>query len=246
MVAVRAKNVDFAYQPSRPLLSAFSLEMKTGEKLSLMGRNGTGKSTLGKLFGDRIRPLGGSIWWNRDVFKLRSDVIYVEQSPMNCVFPQQTVAENIAYPLGRLGWTRSQISDRTEAMASVFFLEHLASKLPKELSGGELQRLALAASLSWSPKLVILDEPFSDFDAASRTRAIAAVKHIVDESDATLMVITHSVSDAVELTDRCIVLRGSPVSIAADWDIATEATRIGDRNLVGEEILADAYRNAEF
>ncbi len=219
--AVALRGIDFAYcsAPSNGagLYSHFDLTIAEGSVVALMGPSGSGKSTLGKMMAGIIRPTAGRIEWS-DRFRRRSDVVYVDQQPMNSIFPWHTVMHNLRYPLQRLGWTPADIGARVGYLASLFRLGPLLDCLPAQLSGGELQRLALARSLSWRPELVILDEPFSALDREIKSNLTLALQKVAAQDGMTLVFITHNVSDALGIGMRHIIIGDRPVRILTDLE----------------------------
>jgi len=185
---------------------------------AIMGPSGGGKSTLGLLLSDMIHPIKGRIGKAGDLAS-PSDIVYIDQHSMNSVFPWQTVRKNIEYPLVRLGWLRRDAVARADELLSTFGIEHLAHSLPCQLSGGELQRLALCRGVSWKPKLLVLDESLSALDSNTKTRAISSIHETAVSDGVTVVLITHSIADALSFATRCIILGERPVKIACDVEI---------------------------
>ena len=220
--AVEVERVAFSY-PARSdngdgtLYEDFSLEVELGSRFVLMGPSGSGKSTLGRMLARIMTPQAGEVRWSQQ-FSHRWDVVYLDQHPINSVFPWLTVANNIKYPMKKLRWERSQRQDRMCYLMSLFRMGALADAYPASLSGGELQRLALARCLSWKPQLVILDEPFSALDRKVKAEIIAALGELAARDRMTLVLITHNVSDALALGTRCVVIGRRPVRIISDLE----------------------------
>jgi NitT/TauT family transport system ATP-binding protein len=137
---------------------------------------------------------------------------------MNGVFPWQTVLENVRYPLEKLKWESRERRDRICYLMTLFRLSALSDVYPAQLSGGELQRLALSRCLSWKPKLVILDEPFSALDGQVKAEITSALHELALKDRMTLVLITHNVSDALALGMRCIIIARRPVRVMSDLD----------------------------
>jgi len=144
--------------------------------------------------------------------------VYVDQHPMNGVFPWQTVLENVRYPLEKLNWEGPRRRDRICYLMTLFRLSALSDVYPAQLSGGELQRLALSRCLSWKPKLVILDEPFSALDGKVKAEITSALHELALKDRMTLVLITHNVSDALALGMRCVIIARRPVQVMSDLD----------------------------
>jgi len=220
--AVEVQRIAFSY-PARaengsgPLYEDFSLAVEFGSRFVLMGPSGSGKTTLGRMMAGIMTPHSGQVRWSSQ-FGNRWDVVYVDQHAINSVFPWLTVAANIKYPMKKLGWERSKRQERMCYLMSLFRMGALADAYPASLSGGELQRVALARCLSWKPQLVILDEPFSALDRKVKAEIIAALGELAARDHMTLMLITHNVSDALALGTRCVVIGRRPVRIISDLE----------------------------
>ena len=164
--ALELEDIDFSYAArlnggngalfNGTLYKDFSLRIEQGSIVTIMGASGAGKSTLGRIMAGIVIPQRGIVRRSPE-FTQPSDLVYVDQHPMNGVFPWQTVLENVRYPLQKLGWEGRERRDRICYLMNLFRLSALSDVYPAQLSGGELQRLALARCLSWKPKLVILD-----------------------------------------------------------------------------------------
>lgn len=223
--ALHIEGIDFSYlAPSDgvegPLYQDFSLRIEQGSIVAVMGTSGAGKSTLGRIMAGILTPRNGIVRRSPD-FARPSDLVYVDQHPMNGVFPWQTVVENIRYPLEKLKWDGARRRDRICYLMSLFRLGALADAYPAQLSGGELQRLALSRCLSWQPKLVILDEPFSALDGKVKAEITCALHELALRDRLTLVLITHNASDALALSTRCVILARRPVRVISDLTYQT-------------------------
>ncbi len=242
--AISMRGVDFSYCSSPDtnghLFSGFDLTVEQGSIVALMGASGCGKSTLAKMMARIIRPTAGRLELSHQ-FKRRSDVVYIDQHPMNSVFPWQSVRRNLEYPLQKLGWDEQEAHARIAYLASLFRLEALVESLPAHISGGELQRLALARCLSWRPELVILDEPFSALDRNMKAELIAALHELAAKDGMTLVLITHNISDALAIGTRCIVIGDRPVRIISDLEFNTPYPReegVGDYDRMQQALIS--------
>jgi len=245
--AVKLNNVRFYYRGGKELYDDFSLDISIGSKVSLMGANGTGKSTLGKLITKQISPSAGSIVWSSE-FAKNSDVFYLEQRTMNNVFPWQTVVENVRYPLKKKSRARGEIDERVRWLCHTFNLDYLLYKYPAQLSGGELQRLALARCFSISPKLTVLDESFSALDNSSKKEILESVRLLAEQNSMTLILINHNLQDTMFLSDRCVIIGDNPVSIVSDVDLRESRFQNNqeNENKAVEEILTEGLRHGIF
>jgi NitT/TauT family transport system ATP-binding protein len=226
--ALRMRGVDFSYcsapDNAKPLYTGFELSIEQGSVLAVMGASGCGKSTLGKMMARIISPTAGQIEWSPE-FRKRADVVYMDQHPMNSIFPWQTVRRNLQYPLEKLGWPGLEATARVAYLAALFRLEAVLDALPAQVSGGELQRVALARCLSWRPGLVILDEPFSALDRDVKTNIILALHELATKDGMTVVLITHNVSDALAIGVRYLVIGDRPVRIMSDLEFKSPHPR---------------------
>src|SRR5574340_192791 len=217
--AVEMGLVSFSYDTATngALYTDFSLRVQPGSIVAIMGASGSGKSTLARLLAGILAPQAGAVSWSEEL-RAKSAVVYVDQHPMNSVFPWQRVRANIEYPLRKLGWDRTATRDRLAYLLALFRLEAMQGSYPAHLSGGELQRVALARCLSWRPKLVVLDEPFSALDGKVKEEIAGALRELAGRDQITLVLITHNISDALALATRCVVIGQRPVRILCDHD----------------------------
>ena len=231
--------------PERPaLLSGIDLQIKAGDKLVLMGANGTGKSTLLKLLAglvfaesgthtrggvDITRPQFRNKAWTRD-FRANTGLLF--QNPDAMLF-NPTVRDEIAFGPRRLGWPDADA--RTEALASTLGLAALLDKAPFALSGGEKQKVALAAVLVLEPALLLLDEPAANLDP--RTTGWLA-EYLLD-TESTVVVSTHSQDFAAEFGERCVIL-GADGRVAFD---GAADTALADAGLLERTGLAWRHRH---
>lgn len=217
---VNIDKIKFSYDINKynTLYNDFSLSIYANSTVAILGGSGSGKSTLGRIISGMLSCQKGNIILSEELSH-PADLIYIDQNPMNSVFPWQNVRKNIEYPLIKLKWSTSEIQARCDYLLQLFHLQHLTNAYPAKLSGGELQRLALARSFSWQPKLAILDESFSALDQQLRTEIIEALRKIIQHDKMTVIFITHVIQEALALSTRCIVLGKHPVSIIEDIDL---------------------------
>lgn len=207
------------------LFDGLCLSVAAGTTLVVMGASGVGKSTLGALIAGYLTPHGGTLEYSENIRGGRA-IAYVDQAPLNVVFPWQTVADNIAYPLRKLGWPAAAREARVRHLLDAFLLTDLASAFPSRLSGGEQQRLALARSVSWQPRLIVVDEAFSGLDVATRPAVLEAFQTCARDVRSTVVMITHSISDALTLGDQCVILDGRPVDVVENVDLRAQRAGI--------------------
>ena len=202
------------------IFSDFSLAIERGSRVAIMGSSGSGKSTLGRLLTGLLTPRRGWIYRHPDL-ELAHNVVYVDQNPLNSVFPWQRVEQNIRYPLKKLGWKSGPIEARVELLLETFQLRALRNSYPANISGGQLQRLAIARCLSWQPRFVVLDETFSALDKRTKDNILLNLPDLLEEDNTTVVLITHNAPDVFLIANRCVVLANRPVSITEDIPIVS-------------------------
>lgn len=208
---IELDDVSFAWPDGPAVLSHLSLKVAPGEKIVLLGANGCGKSTLLKLMNGLVFPDAGEIRWRGEPLsparlkerdfarRFRSQCVLLFQHPEAMLF-NPTVRDEIAYTPKKLGC--GDIETRVAHWAGQLRIAHLLDKAPFNLSGGEKQKVALAALLALEPPCLLLDEPAASLDPAT-------VGWLVDTlvtSARTIVATTHSLSLAAELGSRCLVL----------------------------------------
>ena len=222
-IAVKLQGVSFAYNANNgadhtPLYAGFDLSIRRGGITAIMGASGSGKSTLGKILGGELWASSGTVDWTQELGAER-DHFYVDQNPKNVFSPYRTVRKNIAYAPRKHKLSKAEINVLVDKLLTDFKLTTVADKFPLFTSGGQQSRLALARVLSWKPKCIILDEYLSNLDPNTRALVIAYLHQLAAERSVTIIFITHSMSEALTLADRCIVLGKQPVNILADIPI---------------------------
>ena len=207
-------------------LQRIDLDVQRGEFVSLIGPSGCGKSTLLRIIGDIVEPTGGDVRVNgKTARRARLDRDYgiVFQSPV--LYDWRTVAKNIALPLEMLGWDRAKRSARVAEMVELVELTGFEKHLPWQLSGGMQQRVSIARALSFSPALLLMDEPFGALDEMTRERLNLELLRIWSETGSTVVFVTHSISEAVFLSTRAVVMSPRPGRIAKVVSVDLEQPR---------------------
>ena len=197
-------------------LKGIDLEVERGEFVSLIGPSGCGKSTLLRIVGDIVEPTGGDVAVNgKPARRARLDRDYgiVFQTPV--LYDWRTVAKNIALPLEMVGWDRTRRSARVQEMLDLVELAGFEKHHPWQLSGGMQQRVSIARALSFSPALLLMDEPFGALDEMTRERLNMELLRIWAETGSTVIFVTHSISEAVFLSTRVAVMSARPGRITS-------------------------------
>ena len=197
-------------------LDDISLEIGQREFVSLIGPSGCGKSTLLRVVGDIVEPTAGSVEVNgKPARRARLDGDYgiVFQAPV--LYDWRTVAKNIALPLEMLGWDRARRVARVKEMVELVDLAGFEDHHPWQLSGGMQQRVSIARAFSFSPALLLMDEPFGALDEMTRERLNLELLRLWLETESTVIFVTHSISEAVFLSTRVVVMSARPGRVSA-------------------------------
>jgi iron(III) transport system ATP-binding protein len=206
---VSLKNLTKLFNGKVKAVYDLSMEVKKGEFFSLLGPSGCGKTTILRLIAGLERPDGGIITIG-DSVAAGASWIHPEKRGVGIVFqdyalfPHMTVFKNIAF--GLRGCTKIEVKKKVTGTLELVGLAGLADRYPHELSGGQQQRIALARALAPSPKVMLLDEPFSNLDADLRLELRTETRRILKEKGTTTLLVTHDQEEAFSLSDRVGVL----------------------------------------
>jgi len=208
---LRLENLSKRYSPDRPaIFERLDLELRQGEYLAVMGESGVGKSTLLNLLAGLDRPDSGRVLL--DGVDLDDDAVtLLRRRAVGFVFqafhvlPYLSVEENVALPLDLLGVTEPERSRRTSLMLAAVGIAPLARRYARELSGGEVQRIAIARAMVHRPRLLLADEPTGNLDPRSAAQILALLRDQVKANAGAGILITHSRA-AAETADRIFVL----------------------------------------
>jgi len=230
---------------STDVLKSISLNIASGEFLTLLGESGSGKTTLLRLIAGFEQPSAGEIWMNGE----RLDLVPPYRRRVNTVFqsyalfPHLNARDNVAYGLRVKNTPANEISGRVEEALRMVKMHDFAGSRPSRLSGGQQQRIALARALVNRPQLLLLDEPLSALDANLRKQMQSELKSLQREIGITFLFVTHDQEEAMALSDRIALLRdGALVQVASPREIyahpatAYTAQFIGQTNLLRAEI----------
>jgi NitT/TauT family transport system ATP-binding protein len=207
-------------------LQDIQLELHPGEFVSLIGPSGCGKSTLLRVIGDLVEPTAGSVAVNgKPARQARTDRDYGIVFQDAVLFDWRTVSKNIALPLELLGWDRAKRKARVDEMLQLVELTGFGDHHPWQLSGGMQQRVSIARALAFEPALLLMDEPFGALDEMTRERLNLELLSIWHALRSTVVFVTHSISEAVFLSTRVVVMSPRPGRIAGMVDIDLPAER---------------------
>jgi putative ABC transport system ATP-binding protein len=194
-------------------LAGISLEIAKGSFVAIMGPSGSGKSTLMHLIGGLDRPTSGELLVNG---RLIDQMALFRRYKIGFVFqffnllPTLTALENVALPLVLDGRSKAESDKRAQALLARTGLDKRRDHLPDELSGGEIQRVAVARALAFNPPILLADEPTGNLDSKTGEAILSLLKEINREEDCTVVVVTHS-QEAARYGDRTIFLRDGRV-----------------------------------
>jgi NitT/TauT family transport system ATP-binding protein len=208
-------------------LEEIALEVGPRDFVSLIGPSGCGKSTLLRIIGDLIQPTSGDVTINgKAARQARLDRDYGIVFQDAVLYDWRTVARNVELPLEMSGWDRRRRRERVHEMLELVGLQSFEKHHPWQLSGGMQQRVSIARALSFSPSLLLMDEPFGALDEMTRERLNAELLRIWEETEATIVFVTHSIAEAVFLSTQVVVMSPRPGRIAGvvEIDLPRERT----------------------
>jgi NitT/TauT family transport system ATP-binding protein len=212
-------------------LSDVSVSVGRKEFVVLIGQSGCGKTTMLRILAGLIRPTEGevrvegrSLWrGERRDDEALAKLGLVFQDPN--LFPWYSVEENIALPLRIRGVGKSARRERARELSELVGLSGFEESYPRELSGGMRQRVAIARSLSYRPEILLMDEPFGALDALTRDKMNLELQRIAAATDATVVFVTHSITEAVFLADRIVLLSARPGRLRSVTPVEFERPR---------------------
>jgi NitT/TauT family transport system ATP-binding protein len=201
-----------------PSLRPLDFDVGEGEFFVVVGPSGCGKSTLLKLIAGLLRPSTGEILIDgRKVTEPHGNVGIVFQNAL--LLPWRSILANVMLPIDMKRLPRENFLDRAQALLKMVGLKGFEKKLPWQLSGGMQQRASICRALVHDPKIMLMDEPFGALDAMTREKLNVELSRIQRETGKTVLLITHSIPEAVFLADRVLVLTERPGAIAAIYDV---------------------------
>ena len=208
----RAHDLAVTYASSRgpvKALEGLSATLAQGEFLSVLGPSGCGKSTLLKVVAGLLRPSAGTVSLRGvPITGPRPDVGIVFQQPK--LLPWQSTLDNVLLPVRTLGMDLAAGREKAHALLKLVGLDKFSGHYPSELSGGMQQRVGIARGLIHDPALLLMDEPFAALDAMTREHMMMELQRIWMAAGKSVLFITHSIPEAVFLSDRIVVLSARP------------------------------------
>ena len=230
-------------------LDNLTMSIGSGEFLTLLGPSGSGKTTLLMILAGFVRADSGSVkFGDSEVIQLpphKRGVGMVFQS--YALFPHMTVAENIAYPLKLRQMPKPEIEKRVCEVLEVVQLKGLGDRRPTELSGGQKQRVALARSIVFEPRVLLMDEPLSALDKNLREAMQLEIRRLHDRLGVTTVYVTHDQREALTMSDRIVVMNngrieqiGTPREIYDEPRTAFVGTFVGESYLIPVQVHASS------
>jgi NitT/TauT family transport system ATP-binding protein len=215
--------------PEGPLTAVdrVSLAVRPGEFLAVIGPSGCGKSTLFNIIGGLVDGYQGAVSVGGEAVRgphPAIGMVFQEES----TFPWRTVVENVAFPLEIAGMRRKERFDKARKFIALVGLSAFENRYPAELSGGMRQRVAIARTLASEPKILLMDEPFAALDEQTRLLLGDKVLQIQQELKQTTLLITHNITEAVQLADRILVMTYRPGRVKRIVDIDLPRPRSSD------------------
>ena len=222
--SVSLERVRKVYGSGLEAIHEVSFAVGQGEFVSLLGPSGCGKSTLLMMIAGLLPPTGGEIRTaDGPVTGPRRDVGVVFQTPV--LLAWRSVLDNVLFPVEMLRLPRADYAGHARALLEMAKLAEFADRLPRELSGGMQQRVSICRALVHNPAILLMDEPFSALDALTRDQMGLELLRIWDLHKKTVIFVTHSIREAVFLSDRVLVMTQRPALISQEIEVTLPRPR---------------------
>ena len=216
--AIAVSGVSKVFPNGFEALRSVSIDIRRGEFVSFVGPSGCGKSTLLKMIGGLLDPSTGDIAVGGQKVKgPRRDVGVMFQTSV--LFPWRTILENVLLPIEVFGQDRAGATDKARGILNMVGLGGREDAYPRQLSGGMQQRAALSRVLITDPPIILMDEPFGALDEFTRERMNLELLRIWSERGQTIVFVTHSINEAVFLSDRIVVMDTQPGRVVSVVDV---------------------------
>ena len=230
-----AENIGVRFETAEgPVIAVddITLQVRPGEFLSVIGPSGCGKSTLFNVIGGLLTEHDGKVTVAGETISgphKSIGMVFQEES----TFPWRTVVDNVAFPLELTGMPKAERAKRARHFISMVGLDGFENRYPGELSGGMRQRVSLARTLASEPKILLMDEPFGALDEQTRLLLGDKVLQIQQQLEQTTLLITHNITEAVQMSDRVVVMTYRPGKVKRIIDINLPRPRTSE--IVGSE-----------
>jgi iron(III) transport system ATP-binding protein len=232
-VLLKLRHLSVALQ-QKPILSDVNLTLAAGDILGLVGPSGCGKTTLLNTLAGFVEQIKGTITIAPDMAITPDNLVEPEHRNIGMIFqdyalfPHLTVYQNIAFGLNKLD--KSEQATRIDTLLSLLKLTDFSGRYPHQLSGGQQQRVAIARALAPQPKLLLLDEPFSNIDARLRTELMLELRSLLKQLSITAIFVTHNKDEVFSFADQIAVMHqghvlqsGTPIDVfqhPSNWQVA--------------------------
>ncbi|GAA2439291.1 ABC transporter ATP-binding protein [Actinomadura vinacea] len=231
VISVEGVDKTFPGKDGVQALRGIDLTVGEGDFVSLLGPSGCGKSTLLRIMADLTEPTAGSVRVNgKPAAAARRDRDYGMVFQQPGLLDWRTVARNVELPLQVMGVAKAERRERARAMLDLVRLPDSQRRFPWQLSGGMQQRAAIARALAPEPRILLMDEPLSALDEMNREHLQGELLRIWSDTGTTVVMVTHSIAEAVFLSTRVVVMSPRPGRVAGTVDVdlpgrRTAATR---------------------
>lgn len=211
MAYLSIQKISKSYIPELTLLNNFSLEIEKGQVVALVGESGSGKSTLLRIIAGLENKDSGEVFIGDLKIQSPNERLVPGYDEVQLVYQDyhlyqySTVEENIKRPL--LLYDKDYKNNRIKTLLNLLGLEKLKEQLPKQLSGGQQQKVAIGRALSIEPQVLLLDEPFSNLDTIQRRELIAELKTMFAKLEVTVIFVTHDLDDALQMSSDLVILQ---------------------------------------
>ena len=205
-------------------LRGVTIDIPRDQFVTIVGPSGCGKSTLLKMLAGVITPTAGELMLNDKSLERPSRAVgMVFQRPV--LLPWRSVIQNVLFPIELLGWPTARYHDQANKLIELVGLTGFEQALPRELSGGMQQRVSICRALIYDPEVLLMDEPFGALDAITREDLSIELLRIWTERRKTVVFVTHSITEAVLLADRVVVMAPRPGRVVLDLPISLPRPR---------------------
>jgi ABC-type Fe3+/spermidine/putrescine transport system ATPase subunit len=235
---LRSEKLSYSYAESFSL-NNLSLEIASGEIVGIIGHSGSGKSTLLHLLAGLKEPQGGKILLNGEPLLTPAKKLVPGHEKIklvtqqNSLFPNISIFENIAYELRY--YEKDYQQERVNTLAKTLNLTHLVNKLPRELSGGEVQRVMIAKALADEPWVLLLDEPMANLDRIHKKQVMLSLNEVVKQENIACVMVTHDIYDAFGMASRLVIMnKGEVVQKGTSEEIYFKPENLYVAELTGE------------
>jgi len=219
---IEIRDVEHVYQSDFSTVTALasvSLTVADGEFVALLGPSGCGKSSLLRIVAELLRPTAGSVriysTSDKDNGRPKTALVFQEYA----LFPWRTVLDNVVFSLEMRGILKAERLDRARNVLARVGLQSFAGAYPHQLSGGMRQRVGIARALAAEPEVLLMDEPFGALDAQTRTILQEELLRVWESERKTVLYVTHSIDEAVYMSDRVVLLSARPGRIKAEYTV---------------------------